>query len=117
MKVIRAGRSIPVDHIETTICPMITVLPARVRLSDPLTALQTVQEDIARVSEYEHVPLSRLQKWVSDWDGSLFDTLFSVSFKDKETSELWTVLESQNPEPDVRSAYLLMQIIGTHDIV
>ncbi|RDX56754.1 peptide synthetase [Lentinus brumalis] len=98
--VIRAGRSIPVDNIETTICPMITVVPARVRLNEPAKALQTVQDDIARVSEYEHVPLSRIQRWVEHRSGSLFDTLFSVSYKEKSSSDLWSVLDSQNPEPD-----------------
>ena len=91
---------------------MITVVPARVRLSDPSRALQAVQEDIARVSEYEHVPLSRIQKWVSERDGSLFDTLFSVSFKENGTSELWTVLESQNPEPDVRGDHIPVLTLG-----
>ena len=90
------------DNIETTICPMITVVPARVRLNEPAKALQAVQEDIARVSEFEHVPLSRIQKWVEHRDGSLFDTLFSVSYKENGSSELWSVLDSQNPEPDVR---------------
>ncbi|KAI0748141.1 peptide synthetase [Daedaleopsis nitida] len=98
--VIRAGRSMPVDHIEMTVCPMITVVPARVRLSDASGALRTVQEDLARMSEYEHVPLSRIQRWIQDWDGSLFDTLFSLSFKEKATSASWSVLDSQNPEPD-----------------
>ncbi|RPD66154.1 peptide synthetase [Lentinus tigrinus ALCF2SS1-7] len=98
--VIRAGRTIPVDSIETTICPMITVVPARVRLNEPAKALQAVQDDIARVSEFEHVPLSRIQKWVAHRDGSLFDTLFSVSYKEHGSSELWSVLDSQNPEPD-----------------
>ncbi|KAI0721073.1 peptide synthetase [Cerioporus squamosus] len=98
--VIRAGRSIPVDNIETTICPMITVVPARVRLNDPAKALQSVQDDVARVSEFEHVPLSRIQRWVEHRDGSLFDTLFSVSYKEKGSTEMWNVLDSQNPEPD-----------------
>ncbi|KAI1795863.1 peptide synthetase [Ganoderma leucocontextum] len=98
--VIRTGRTIPVDHVETTICPMISVVPARIRVNESSKVLQTVQQDIARVSEYEHVPLSRIQKWILESDQSLFDTLFSVSFKEEGASKLWTVLESQNPEPD-----------------
>ena len=47
---------------------MITVVPARVQLSEPSKVLQAVQRDIARVSEYEHVPLSRIQKWVLEGD-------------------------------------------------
>lgn len=86
---------------------MITVVPSRVRLNEPTKVLQTVQQDIARVSEYEHVPLSRIQKWMKN-DQSLFDTLFSVSFKEKGESKLWTVLDSQNPEPDVSRAYAAM---------
>lgn len=80
---------------------MITVVPARIRLNDPVTALQTVQRDVARASEYEHIPLSRIQKWIPQSSGTLFDTLFSMSFKETGTSTLWSVLESQNPEPDV----------------
>ena len=82
---------------------MITVVPARVQLSEPSKVLQTIQQDNARVSEYEHIPLSRIQKWIPECAGSLFDTLFSVSFKETGTSKLWTMLESQNPEPDVSS--------------
>ncbi|KAI9064453.1 hypothetical protein FKP32DRAFT_1591881 [Trametes sanguinea] len=98
--VIRTGRSLPVDNIETTLCPMITVVPARVRFGTSEPVLQAVQRDIARVSEFEHIPLSRIQKWVPESGGSLFDTLFSVSFKEHDTSSLWRVIESQNPEPD-----------------
>ena len=61
-----------------------------------------MQADNARIGQHEHIPLSRIQKWIDSRNGALFDTLFSVSFKEKETSELWSVLESQNPEPDVR---------------
>lgn len=89
------------SDIDTTICPMITVLPARVRYNDAASVVQSVQHDIARVGEFEHIPLSRIQKWVSESGGSLFDTLFSVSFKESEESSLWSVVESQNPEPDV----------------
>ncbi|EJF65871.1 peptide synthetase [Dichomitus squalens LYAD-421 SS1] len=98
--VIRTGRTLPIDNIETTICPMITVVPARVRLAASSEALQNIQRDIARVNEYEHVPLSRIQKWTTGGDRSLFDTLFSVSFTAKGASKLWSVLESRNPEPD-----------------
>ncbi|KAI0374911.1 hypothetical protein BV20DRAFT_961134 [Pilatotrama ljubarskyi] len=98
--VIRAGRSLPVNDIDTTICPMITVLPARVRYSEPGRVLQTVQRDIARSGDFEHIPLSRIQKWISESEGSLFDTLFSVSFKESHDSALWRLVESQNPEPD-----------------
>lgn len=80
---------------------MITVVPARVRYSEPSRVLQTVQHDIARVGEFEHVPLSRIQKWIPGSNGALFDTLFSVSFKERGKSTLWSVVESQNPEPDV----------------
>ena len=89
------------DNIETTICPMITVVPARVRLGEPSKVLQTIQQDNARVSEYEHIPLSRIQRWTTGTDRSLFDTLFSVSYREKTTSKLWSLLESRNPEPGV----------------
>ncbi|KAH9946102.1 uncharacterized protein BXZ73DRAFT_72945 [Epithele typhae] len=86
---IRSGRSLPVDHLDTTICPVIIVVPAR-----------NTQQEIARAGEYEHIPLSRIQKWIPECTGSLFDTLFSVSFKENGTSALWNIIESQNPEPD-----------------
>ncbi|KAI0670364.1 hypothetical protein C8Q78DRAFT_1079337 [Trametes maxima] len=98
--VIRAGRSLPVSDIDTTICPMITVLPARVRYNKSERVLQAVQQDIARVGEFEHIPLSRIQKWIPESGGSLFDTLFSVSFKERDDTTLWSLVESQNPEPD-----------------
>ncbi|KAI0647071.1 hypothetical protein C8Q79DRAFT_1000106 [Trametes meyenii] len=98
--VIRAGRSLLVSDIDTTICPMITVLPARVRYNKSERVLQAVQQDIARVGEFEHIPLSRIQKWIPESGGSLFDTLFSVSFKERDDTKLWSLVESQNPEPD-----------------
>ncbi|KAH9901403.1 hypothetical protein C8Q73DRAFT_786775 [Cubamyces lactineus] len=99
--VIRAGRSLPVSDIDTTVCPMITVVPARVTYgARSQGVLQAIQRDIARASEHEHIPLSRIQKWIPESKGALFDTLFSVSFKERDASGLWTVVESQNPEPD-----------------
>ena len=90
------------SDIDTTICPMITVVPARVTYdAGSQGVLQTIQRDIARASEHEHIPLSRIQKWIPECKGALFDTLFSVSFKEHDASRLWTVVESQNPEPDV----------------
>ena len=81
---------------------MITVVPARVTYdAGSQGVLQTIQRDIARASEHEHIPLSRIQKWIPESKGALFDTLFSVSFKERDASGLWTVVESQNPEPDV----------------
>ncbi|KAI0336556.1 hypothetical protein GY45DRAFT_411925 [Cubamyces sp. BRFM 1775] len=99
--VIRAGRSLPVTDIDTTVCPMITVVPARVgHGARAQGVLHAIQRDVARASEHEHIPLSRIQKWIPECKGALFDTLFSVSFKEHDASRLWTVVESQNPEPD-----------------
>ncbi|OBZ75802.1 Nonribosomal peptide synthetase 2 [Grifola frondosa] len=98
--VVRSGRSLPVDDIATTICPTITVVPARINFRGSSNILRTVQEDISRVGGFEHIPLGRIQHWVTEGDKSLFETLFSLSFKEHDESVLWRVLESQNPEPD-----------------
>lgn len=101
-QVIRSGRLLPVDNVETAMCPMISVLPMRVNFLSPGDVLQIVQSTISSVVELEHVPLGKVQSWVRPGK-PLFETLFSVSMKDTTQSAIWDVVESEPPQADVSS--------------
>ncbi|EMD38714.1 siderophore biosynthesis enzyme [Gelatoporia subvermispora B] len=96
--IIRSGRSLPIADIETTVLPLLSVLPARVVLSAS-DVLRNVQTFNAEVTAYEHIPLGKIQQWVRP-GANLFETLFSLSYKDDGRSSVWRLLESHNPEPD-----------------
>lgn len=91
---------LPVEGVETALCPMISVLPSRIDFRQPDNVLHSIQRAISLMTEFEHVPLGKVQQWVHP-GAALFDTLFSVSFKETDTSTLWHMVDSQNPEPDV----------------
>ena len=97
--VIRSGRSLAVEGIDRARCPMLSVLPTRVDISQD-NLLSKVQKDISSAIAFENVPLSKIQNWVRN-DGPLFEILFSISHKDTGASDLWTILESTQPDPDV----------------
>lgn len=58
--------------------------------------------------EYEHLPLGNVQSWVRP-GYPLFDALFSMSVASVSSGEIWTVIESEPPRPDVscNSGYCL----------
>ncbi|OCH93414.1 hypothetical protein OBBRIDRAFT_790288 [Obba rivulosa] len=97
--VIRSGRSLPVSHIESTILPLLSVLPVRVDCASASDVLHCVQKYNAEVTAYEHITLSKVQQWVRP-GVNVFETLFSLSYKDDGRSAVWRLLESHNPEPD-----------------
>ncbi|KAF9227677.1 hypothetical protein BS17DRAFT_726077 [Gyrodon lividus] len=96
--VIRSGRLLPVDGIEHAIYPTLTVLPTRVRLNTGGYLLRS-QADISAAVEFEHFPLSQVQKWLQP-GGTLVDTLFAVTVKNDAQFDLWDVLQSELSEPD-----------------
>ncbi|KAG5652249.1 NRPS protein [Sphagnurus paluster] len=96
--IIRSGRLIPVDHVENAICPLVSVIPTRVNLTDD-DVLQQVQLGVSAMVAVEHVPLGKLQGWIRPGK-PLFDLLFSVSVKPEMSSDIWEIVESQLPEAD-----------------
>ncbi|TFK76388.1 peptide synthetase [Pluteus cervinus] len=108
--VIRSGRLLPLDGIETTICPMICVLPFRVdlsRMNQPLS----IQSNISAMVEFEHTPLGKIQSWVRPGE-ALFEALFSVSVKEHSHSDLWDVLLSEPPQADFP---LAVEVVIDHE--
>ncbi|KAG6851029.1 NRPS [Arthromyces matolae] len=98
--IIRSGRLIPVTNVETAICPMVSVVPARIKLnSGEGNVLHTIQKSTSATIEVEHVPLGKVNGWVRPGQ-AMFDLLFSVSVKSHSTSDLWDVIQSQAPEAD-----------------
>ncbi|RDB21442.1 Nonribosomal peptide synthetase 2 [Hypsizygus marmoreus] len=97
--VIRSGRLLPVEHIESAMCPMVSVVPTRVNFGASGNVLHTIQNQISAMVEVEHVALGKVQSWVRPGK-PLFDLLFSVSVKDSTPSSIWDVIESQPPEAD-----------------
>lgn len=75
------------------------MLPARVRL-DLEGCLQHIQEDISAAVSFEHLPLSRVQNWIRPGK-ALFDTLFAVTVEDETEYNVWEILQSEIPRPDV----------------
>ena len=97
---IRSGRSFSSEEINDAQCPLLTVLPARVNLANKDDLLLRTQNDIGNMLPYEHVPLSKVQHWVQPGK-SLFDTLFSVLFKDEYKGTIWDIVQSTQPQADV----------------
>ena len=81
-------------------CPLLTVLPARVNLAEREDLVQRIQNDIGSMLPYEHVALSKVQHWVQPGK-NLFDTLFSVLFKDEYQGTVWDIVQSTQPQADV----------------
>lgn len=96
--VIRSGRLLPLDHVNTSLCPLITVVPLRVCVDAP-NLLQIVQNHISETVEYEHIPLGKVQRWARPGE-PLFETIFSVSVKEDQPSHIWNVIESDPPKAD-----------------
>ncbi|KAL5533182.1 hypothetical protein ACEPAF_4958 [Sanghuangporus sanghuang] len=97
--VIRSGRSFADDKLNEARAPLLTVVPTRVNAELGAELLQKVQNDIGAVLTFEHIPLSRVQTWVKP-GRPLFEVLFSVSIDEKDTTELWDILESKQPQAD-----------------
>lgn len=64
------------------------------------TILKDIQHNISASVDYEHVPLGRVAQWVRGGK-MLFETLFSISYKDNASGSVWSTVSSQNPEPEV----------------
>lgn len=89
------------DGIETSMYPMISVLPVRVDLSDPTNeTLPSLQRTISSMVALEHVSLSKVQNWVRPGE-TLFETLFSISVMDNHQRQIWDVVESEFPQVEV----------------
>lgn len=98
-QVIRAGRLLPVEGVEYATYPTINALPTRVRFGTG-DHLQRLQADISAAVAFEHFPLSHVQKWLPPGIAP-FDTIFAVTVKDYTQYEVWDILRSEMPEPDV----------------
>ncbi|KAI0082634.1 hypothetical protein K474DRAFT_1654750 [Panus rudis PR-1116 ss-1] len=97
--VIRSGRLLPVEGVENAPYPLLCVTPFRVNFQKSNALLQEVQHDVSTSVNYEHVPLSKIQHWIRE-GGGLFETLFSMAYKEVRSDALWTMISSQNPEPE-----------------
>lgn len=106
MQVIRSGRLLPVEGIEDAPYPLLSVTPTRVNFAQSENILQDIQHNISTSVDYEHVPLGRVAQWVRGGK-MLFETLFSISYKDNASSSMWSHVASQNPEPEVRHVHSL----------
>ncbi|KAJ3550989.1 hypothetical protein NMY22_g88 [Coprinellus aureogranulatus] len=97
--VIRSGRLLPVESIESAVCPTISLLPFRVNFQRDGPSLAHVQEAISAMIDHENVPLSQIQSWVRPGE-TLFDVVFSVSVHHNLRSNLWVPLNEDPPNAD-----------------
>lgn len=92
------------DHIESAICPTISLLPVRVNFHKEGSSLARVQAGISEMVDFENVSLSQIQNWVQPGE-TLFDILFSISVRHNPTSNLFTSLDEHFPKPDVSPSH------------
>ncbi|KAF9483747.1 peptide synthetase [Pholiota conissans] len=97
--VIRSGRLLSIENIDDAICPLVSVVPTRVNFGASDISLETIQQGISSIVEYEHLSLGKVQMWVSPGK-QLFDILFSLSVDNRPKNGLWSIVESEPPEPD-----------------
>ena len=104
------------EGIETAPYPLLSVTPTRVNFTQSDSILQDIQRNISTSVDYEHVPLGRVAQWVRGGK-MLFETLFSISYKDNASSSVWTPVASQNPEPEVWISQFVSFFILSHVIL
>ncbi|EUC66117.1 condensation domain protein, partial [Rhizoctonia solani AG-3 Rhs1AP] len=80
--IIRSGRSLPVDGVETAVVPLVSLVPfvftdLAVSSSD---ALSKSQAELASTLAFEHTPLGNIQRWLGIQP--LFETLFSCRIEE-----------------------------------
>ena len=109
-QVIRSGRSFENEGLNNAQCPLISVLPFRFNFNRDI--LHETQSSIARILEFEHIPLNKVQQWVCPGE-NLIEILFSVTEVVHLTSPLWDVISSVQPETEVRQSSFLFSLIMT----
>jgi len=90
---------VPVDGVGDALLPLLSLVPMRVNFNNS-DCLSKVQQDIIAAIPFEHVPLAQVQKWVRPGTG-LLDTIFSVRHRDQTAYEIFDVVRSELPQPDV----------------
>ncbi|KAG9127508.1 Non-ribosomal peptide synthetase [Ceratobasidium sp. 392] len=80
--VIRSGRSLPIDGVETAVVPLVSLVPFTLNMRGRSTSnlLRDAQSELTSTSAYEHTPLGRIQRWLGV--KSLFNTLFSCRIEE-----------------------------------
>ena len=79
---------------------MLTVQPLRVQLRKDGSLCSQVQGSLAGMTAFEHIPLNKVQQWIRPGE-TLFETLFSISIHEEFESNVWKMLDSTQPQPDV----------------
>ncbi|KAH7340224.1 hypothetical protein B0J17DRAFT_595170 [Rhizoctonia solani] len=84
--VIRSGRSLPIDGVETAVVPLVSLVPfVFPGLGLPsLDALSKSQAELASTLAFEHTPLGNIQRWLGIQP--LFETLFSCRVEEERMS-------------------------------
>ncbi|CUA72232.1 hypothetical protein RSOLAG22IIIB_00897 [Rhizoctonia solani] len=80
--IIRSGRSLPVDGVETAVVPLVSLVPfvsPDLSVSSP-DVLSKSQAELASTLAFEHTPLGNIQRWLGVQ--SLFETLFSCRIEE-----------------------------------
>ncbi|KDN49336.1 hypothetical protein RSAG8_02038, partial [Rhizoctonia solani AG-8 WAC10335] len=80
--IIRSGRSLPVDGVETAIVPLVSLVPfvfTDLSVSSP-DALSKSHIELTSTLAFEHTPLGNIQRWLGIQP--LFETLFSCRIEE-----------------------------------
>ncbi|QRV86118.1 condensation domain protein [Ceratobasidium sp. AG-Ba] len=99
--VIRSGRSLPVDQIETSVVPLVSVVPFLLNTDgkSPSDLLRDSQAELISTSPYENTPLGRIQRWVRAQ--SVFNVLFSCRIQERRDSYAsFKHIQTDSPPPE-----------------
>ncbi|KAK7033521.1 Non-ribosomal peptide synthetase [Paramarasmius palmivorus] len=79
---VRAGRSLPLDHIDDAICPLVSVVPTVVHLRALSNILQDTQAFVTESLKYESVSLGQVQRWLGLGGHGMLEVLLSCRWED-----------------------------------
>ncbi|KAG8774039.1 Non-ribosomal peptide synthetase [Ceratobasidium sp. 428] len=103
--VIRSGRSLPVDKVESAVVPLVSLVPFTLSMHGKSTSdlLRDSQSELMSSSAYEHTSLGRIQRWLGVQ--SLFNTLFSCRIEEPRRPYMsFSHLQTDSPPPEFNLA-------------
>ncbi|CAE6419816.1 unnamed protein product [Rhizoctonia solani] len=115
--IIRSGRSLPVDGVETAVVPLVSLVPfvfTDLGVS-PSDALNKSQAELASTLAFEHTPLGNIQRWLGIQ--SLFETLFSCRIEESRVPyQSFEHCETKAPSTEFILSVELLADPGTNTI-
>ncbi|CAE6524666.1 unnamed protein product [Rhizoctonia solani] len=111
--IIRSGRSLPVDGVETAVVPLVSLVPFVLpKLStSSLDALSKSQAELTTTLAFEHTPLGNIQRWLGV--PLLFETLFSCRIEENRAP--YKSFEHYETKAPLTEFILSVEMLGSPD--